>query len=195
MIPSPEWRELITYPPELVNWVNYRPDATFYDLLEEAIDPEWLFFLAEAGGSTRREVALAMCGVARLCLPFALKGEEQPRITIEIAEARVHKKATKKKLQKAIALNSHPAWDGAIDFDTYCAHRFAIEATNAAARYTLNLRYPIKCTIVPLPTDYVLNAGIGSREICETMRKLLPFNRPPKPKGLTVWQRLATEDE
>ena len=39
--------------------------------------------------------------------------------------------------------------------------------------------------------DSTLRAGISHEVVTATLRKHLPFERPPRPKGLTIWQRLA----
>ena len=44
--------------------------------------------------------------------------------------------------------------------------------------------------------DYTVRTGIMSQALCETIRqKIFVFERPPKMKKLTIWQRLAKEEE
>ena len=154
-----QWRNRLVYPTELMEWAASRPEATFYDLWDETIDPEWLFYLAEAWGATRQQLVFAACGVARLCLPM-----NETYVSLETAEAWCRGEATEYQVRK-------------------CPTDAFYYAVNS-----INTSYYSASTI------YTLRAGIKSPLICATIRKHLPFERPPRPKGLTIWQRLAKED-
>ena len=108
-------------------------------------------------------------------------------MAIETAEAWVRGKATAEQVSRAVdaayaarAVNSaaNSAANSAIrtitdvHVDTYTTNTYA-------SAYTSNVVY------------HTLRAGIDSRIVCATIRKHLPFERPPKLKRLTIWQRLA----
>ena len=181
MIPlNPDWRSKIQYLDTLlgtlVEWAASRPEADFMTLWDETIDPEWLPYLAQAGGATKQEMALAACAVARLCLHLIPEGEERPRIAIETAEAWTRGEATAEQVGKAITAAYAAAADAAYA---------AADADADAAAHAVSSSSSVA---------YAIQAGIESQLICATIRKHLVFERPPRPKGLTIWQRLAKED-
>ena len=54
---------------DVLEALSFNPDRSFYDFWEEWEDPEWLIYLARAGGATREQIVMSMCAVVRLCLP------------------------------------------------------------------------------------------------------------------------------
>ena len=193
MIPlNPDWRKGIIGASNFAEWAASRPEASFYDLWEEIIDPEWLVRLAKIGGATQQQVTLAVCAVARLCLHLVPEWENRPRIAIETAEKWCRGEATQRKVRKArdesedtyriYSLLPCPAQHqilNAIDATTYAA----TNATNVSSH-----------TYATAAVYSALRAGIESQVLCATIREHLVFERPPRPKGLTIWQRLAVED-
>ena len=183
MIPSPEWRTRLVSKDgylDLAQWVASRPEATFYDLWGDNIDPKWFFLLGEAGGATRQQLVFANCAVARLCLHLVPEGENRPRIAVETVEAWVRGEATEEQVAKARV-------NAAMSITTaYYSCPASYAAYNAA--YYANISI-----YTPTATDYALQAGIKNQIICATLRKHLNFERP-REKGLTVWQRLTLED-
>ena len=197
MIPlNPDWRKGkgLTYRKDLVEWVDSHPEASFYDLWEEAIDPEWLPHLAQVGGAERQELILAACAVARLCLHLIPPGENRPRIAIETAEAYTRESEGREQAIKARDVlcshceininNSNPHRDAiyAVSTASYSAIFFAFAHPHFFAAYAADTAY------------WVLQAGVESKVVCATLRKHLNFERP-REKGLTVWQRLAKREE
>jgi len=185
MTPSSDWRwEICTrvyYPTYLAEWVASRPKATFYDLWDETINPEWLPYLAQVGGATKEQLILAACAVVRLCFQL-LPDDSLVKIAIETAEAWCRNEATLEQVEEAKSnIRAHsfatPAY-----FTLSAASSSAIYAAHAAIS-TANAVY------------WTLLTGVENQLVCATIRKHLPFERPPKLKGLTVWQRLAMEDQ
>jgi len=176
MIPLDYWRsDLLIYcdligANSFVEWVRSHPDASFYDLWEEAIDPDWFTYLAIAGGATKEQLVFAGCAVARLCLHLIPEGDDRPRIAIETAEKWCRGEATAEQVKDARNL---------IPLESKYEVYYWGSTTNFNQARTVIL--------------YALRAGIYSQLICATLRKYLPFERPPRPKGLTVWQRLAKD--
>ena len=202
MIPlNPDWRSKIQYLDTLlgtlVEWAASRPEADFMTLWDETIDPEWLPYLAQAGGATKQEMALAACAVARLCLHLIPEGENRPRIAIETAEAWAKGYASEQIHE--VTLAAYAA--GRNTFTVASASAFAATAyavyaaTNAAAAANTVNHFVNSAAFAANSVAYALQAGIGSQIICATLRKHLPFERPPRPKGLTIWQRLAEGDD
>ena len=176
------WRNKLKYPGDLVEWVASRPEATFYDIWDETIDPMWLTYLATAWATTTEildHTVLAGCAVARLCLPLIPEGDERPRIAIETTEKYIRGEATEVQVIKA----RNGVWNAAPDS--------ALTVSNAAA-YAIS--YAVSSHIsshVSSTVYWALRAGIESQVLCATLRKHLVFELPPRPKGLTIWQRLA----
>jgi len=200
MIPNSDWRVALTdnYLPHridqwLVQWVNSRPEANFITLWDETIDPTWLPYFAEAGGATPQQIILAACGVARLCLPLIPAGEDRPRIAIETAEAWCRGEAIQEEQLSKVKT------DTPLAASLYYSHTASLRSSYYAA-YTAHyvvcaVCTPSQCcTYIYCAISDALRAGIESQMICATFRKYLPFERTPKPKGLTLWQRLAVED-
>ena len=203
MIPFPKWRtNLPPRKPEsamvevlIGAWVDSRPEADFITLWDEIIDPECLPYLAKAGGATENQLILAACAVARLCLHLVPEGEDRPRVAIETTEAWVRGEATAEQV-KAATNDAYDAYERTLYpliepgiyadnishaiFSAYCATTGNICAN--------------KSTTIAFASTQTLQAGIESQIICATIRKHLPFERPPRPKGLTIWQRLAKEE-
>jgi len=181
---NPDWRKVLTFPGELGKWAASRPEASFYDLWNEIIDPEWLVYLAQSGGATKKQIVLAACAVARLCLHLIPEGEDRPRIAIETTEAWA-KGAITEQVQEAAtaAYNAYASAynGGAAAYAVYSAYYAVYSAANTATP--------------AYAAAHTLQAGIESQLVCATLRKHLPFERPPRPKRLTVWQRLAKEEE
>ena len=177
---NPDWRVKISHP-DLVPWVNSLPEATFYDLWESNINPDWVFHLAINGGATKQQLVFANCGVARLCLYAVPEGENRPRVAIETAEAWARGETTDEDLRKARVAAAFSIFN-------------ISEESDAAAFAAYNSAYLVFTTL-PFPTyssKYALQMGIENQVICATIRKHLPFERPPPPpKRLTIWQRLA----
>ena len=195
MTPSPDWRTKIIGPerPEdlgepydsLMEWVASHPETDFMTQWEEAINPGWLPYLAQAGGATKEQLVMASCAVARLCLHLVIpNGEERPRIAIETAEAWARGEATEEQV-----LDASRNATNALDYEVW-QHpiREAYYAIDAAS-------YAYDAVTWACSTLSTSRAGIESRVVCATLRKFLPFERPPRPKGLTIWQRLAKESE
>ena len=159
-----DWRKKLTYPEDP------RPEAEFITLWDETIDPTWLPCLAKAGGATKQQIVFAVCAVARLCLPLIPEGENRPRVAIETAEKWTRGEATAEQVSRA--------GDAAFYSAAYAAAYAANYSVFSASYYTV-------------AAAYALQAGIESQLICATIRKHLVFERPPRPKGLTVWQRLV----
>jgi len=119
-------------------------------------------------------------------------------VAIETAEAWVRGKATAEQVSRAVdaayaarAVNSaanaaYAAYNAANAAFDAAAHSSFAAATAASAIYTYNA--------ATSAVYYTLRAGIENSAVLSTIRKHLVFERPPKPKGLTVWQRLAMEE-
>jgi len=181
---DPNWRSTLcrtcpTCPGELDFWVASHPEATFDDLWEEVIDPTWLPFLAKAGGATHyQEIVRAMCDVAKLCLHLIPVWESRPSIAIETTEAWFRSEATLKQVKKSIKDADKVYYDGTFK-----------DTTESAVLSVCNINSYIYSTV-----RYAVAAGIESQLICTTIRNRLVFERPPRPKRLTIWQRLAVDD-
>jgi len=182
---NPNWRSKIQYLDTLVEWAASRPEASFHDLWEEAIDPEWLPYLAYAGGATREQMVSAACAVARLCLHLIPEGEERPRIAIETAEAWAKGEATTGQVKYATAAYAAASAVHSVAYAVY-------SAVHSVAYAVYSATYAVDSAA---NAAYTLQAGIESQLVCATIRKHLVFERPPRPKGLTIWQRLAKESE
>ena len=185
MIPPSDWRTKLTLSEE-VQWVASRPGATFYDCWEQTTEPGWLIHLAIAGGATQKSLILTACAVARLCLHciHSLFQEERgrlPRFAIETTEAWTRGEATAEQVEMA----RQDVWKltnyGAI----YDGAAFAANATTRTITDSIYNAYTFNTVY------HTLRAGVASQLICATIRKHLPWERPPRPKGLTIWQRLA----
>jgi len=191
---NPDWRKGIIGASNFAEWAASRPEASFYDLWEEIIDPEWLVRLAKIGGATQQQVTLAVCAVARLCLHLVPEWENRPRIAIETAEAYTRESEGREQAIKARDVlcshceininNSNPHRDAiyAVSTASYSAIFFAFAHPHFFAAYAADTAY------------WVLQAGVESKVVCATLRKHLNFERP-REKGLTVWQRLAKREE
>jgi len=181
---NPDWRKVLTsssrYPGDLVSWVASRPEVTFYDIWDETIDPTWLPYLARVGGATRKQQVMAACAVARLCLPLIPEWEDRPRVAIETIEAWCRDEATAEQVREAASTLAAAA-------DSNSSSYYA--SASAAAYYASTPAYSTSSAY------YALRAGIEHQLICSTYRKHLVFERSPRPKGLTIWQRLAKEEE
>jgi len=190
---NPDWRKVLTVPEELVEWVASRPEATFYDIWDETINPAWLPHLAEAGGATKQQIVFAACAVARLCLHLVPEGENRPRVAIETIEAWCRDEATAGQVREAInAANAANAAYANAAYAAYAANAAYAAAYAASAVYAAtNSAASYSATNANAASVYAVRAGIESQLICATLRKNLPFERPPRPKGLTIWQRLA----
>ena len=168
---NPNWRRLPRgLPQALSQWVDSRPEATFYDLWDETINPTWLPYLADAGGATKKQLVFAGCAVARLCLHLLPDCILQARNALETAEAWCKGEATEEQVKEAKnAAYSRP----------YC---------------TMSAHYALNGGTIYAATYWAVEAGIESQLVCSTVRKHLVFERPPRPKKLTIWQRLVIED-
>jgi len=185
---NPDWRTRTPrFPEELEKWVASRPEATFYDIWDETINPEWLPYLAQSGGATKQEIVFAACAVARLALHLIPEGEDRPRIAIETSEAWAKGEATAEQVQGATIAAYHAVYAAnAAAYAVYSAYSAYYAVYSAANTVTPAYAYA---------AAYAIQAGIESQLICATIRKHLVFERPPRPKRLTVWQRLAEGDE
>ena len=188
MTPDPDWfyhlpkvgiKEELTCSTRL-----FGSEEDFYSLWNDIINPHWLQNLAVAGGVSNRQFSLTTCAIARLCLPLIPENEVRPRIAVETAEAWARGEATKEQVVRA----EEAAFSSYVHtHNTQLIIQYATLTAYNAAYYThTNLRLHGAYSAY-----HALLAGIGSQDICATLRKHLPFERPPRPKGLTVWQRLA----
>jgi len=194
VIPNSDWRKKLNlwdlttprgFHPDLVEWVKSRPEASFYDLWEETIDPTWLPYLAQSGGATKKDLILAACGVVRLCLH--LLPPRDGLIAIETAESWARKVATEGQLHKALYAVPVPTDTSSPAYPAYNAVSIACNASAYSDSY-------LAAACATSDTVYwALRAGNESQVICSTLRKHLNFERP-REKGLTVWQRLAAKD-
>ena len=176
---NPDWRKILTDNKDLVKWAASRPETDFMTLWDETIDPVWLPHLAKAGGATHKQVVFALCAVVRLCLHLVPEGENRPRITIETTEAWCKGEATEEQVKETAGYNPNSRASRA----AYYAAHSAIYASNSAVYASNASAYNA--------TACALLAGFESQLMCSTYRKHLVFERPPSPKRLTVWQRLA----
>jgi len=186
ILPRADWRKHIPTrgsSAPLITWVNSRPEASFYDLWEETIDPVWLPTLAKAGGATEQQLVFASCAVSRLCLHMIQVGEVRPRIAIEVSEAWTRGEATWEQLRQATDAAYDAHHDIYLNGDPDLSAMFAMYAVSVIDFIDDSVVY------------HALQAGLESGVLCATLRKYLPFERPPKEKGLTMWQRLAKEEE
>jgi len=195
LVPHPKWRTNLIKPDELIQWVDSRPEATFYDIWDETINPAWLPCLAKAGGATKQQLVFAVCAVARLCLPLLPEGDDvpvivvryHPRIIIETAEAWCRGEATEKQVLESRGSARRKVSGGDYLFVTASAFAAASSAINNDKD---SIYFYYAYTVY-----FAMRAGVESQVACKTLRKHLPFERPPRPKGLTVWQRIATGNE
>jgi len=201
VIPSSDWRTKYIYPHELEQWVNLQqPNASFCDLWEGNIDPQWLPHLAVVGGATREHIVVATCAVARLCMSLIPENKSCLRVAVETAEAWARGEATAEQVQLASngAYITYASYDQSPSSAAARAfHYAAATATVAVATSELATAEQVEETAGAYNPNsssavyWVLRAGIESQVVCATLRKYLPFERPPRPKGLTTWQRLA----
>ena len=179
---NPNWRKVLSRE-EVAQWADSRPKASFYDLWEDTIDPTWPC-LAKAGGATQQQLVFAVCAVARLCLPLIPEGDERPRIAIETAEAWCRGEVTAEQVRESQALAASCA--------TSYIREAGIFAASSTAHFTnLSVMYSSFTDDAAIVAYNAMRAGIESQIVCATLRKHLVFERPPRPKDLTVWQRLA----
>ena len=143
--------------------------------------PKEIIDLAIQKWAPKEQHILASCAVARLCLHLIPEGENRPRVAIETAEAWARGETTDEDLRKARVAAAFSIFN-------------ISEESDAAAFAAYNSAYLVFTTL-PFPTyssKYALQMGIENQVICATIRKHLPFERPPPPpKRLTIWQRLA----
>ena len=190
---NPNWRKVLSRE-EVAQWADSRPKASFYDLWEDTIDPTWPC-LAKAGGATQQQLVFAVCAVARLCLPLLPEGDDvpvivvryHPRIIIETAEAWCRGEATEKQVLESRGSARRKVSGG--DYLFVTAYAFAA-ASSAINNDKDSIYFYYAYTVY-----FAMRAGVESQVACKTLRKHLPFERPPRPKGLTVWQRIATGNE
>ena len=175
LIPDPDWRSNLTlFPKELALWAASRPEASFNDLWDKVIDPTWLPHLAIAGGATWQQLNIAVCHVVRLCLHMVPELKDLPRSSIETFEMWCSGASVD---QENKAMGSSAA--------AYYVYYDPTHPTRPYTTTSLSYLAPISDVYY---TYYTIQSGIGSQLVCSTMRECLPFERP---KGLTIWQRLA----
>jgi len=192
----PNWRDNLAYhfsqwgtsllsPDTLNKWAASRPEASFYDLWDDIIDPTWIPHLAYAGGTTKKQLILASCGVARLVLPLLQPEANYPKLVVEEIEAWIQ---------------DHPYPSTTVDREQVRRDTHLAPYPYATLNSLLKNAYLNKDKLI---TDdiyaaasvayWAIRSGIESQLICATQRKHLIFERPPLPKGLTIWQRIAIE--
>jgi len=214
MTPNPNWRKIPTRTERLEQWLRSRSEASFYDLWGETIDPEWLIFLAEMGDAPKNQLVLAACAVARLSLHLCSEEDIRPQIAaIETCEAWCQGGAATAEQVKEANANADAVYYAARDRHAeshaanvfYCANGATYSATYAAvARSSVPLRPDIIVLSTANAAWWAMKVEIESvsenltnhdwcQVLCATIRKHIPFERP-RPKGMTIWQRLITED-
>jgi len=190
MIHNPDWRTRLTRPNELVSLVTSRPLVTFHTMWEETTDPEWMVYLAEAGGATCRQFATTVCEIARLFLPMIQ--DRGPHITLETAEAYLRGECTKEQVERTFptspttlvmsddfldAISGRTTADSVVYFAVNVS-KWALTTTSFANENSSIL------------VSFAIEAGVDRLTLCKTFRLHLPFERP---KRMTVWQRLCLD--
>jgi len=201
MIADSDWRNRLTSVRAIshatsaiaISHARAYPKADFYEVWDTEDlwkSPDVIISLAMAGGAPRKQLILAVCAVARLCIHLVPEGENSPRIAVttteewckdEITEMRVREVADE--IRPLVSEIATAYYSSSL---TTSAARFAALSTidmvfNDTAAYSV-----VACTE---RTDITL----PNFQIRDTMRKFLPFERPA-PKKVTYWQRLAEED-
>ena len=167
-----ETREGVIENPELIELFDARPKATFYDLWDEA-GHRGIAYLARAGGATYQQIALALCAVSRLCVHIIPEVDRHIHLTaLERVEAWARgemdfptKDYYSIPIRYGVGIELHAA------YSTFATYQYAVflHLPNRGDFYRFSFSAPA----------FVVDAGIDSRIVCATLRKHLPFERPP----------------
>jgi len=173
MTPDPNWRSNLTDPnrrsntyDDLVRYV--RPKDTFNDLWESIKFPEWLIYLAEAGGASKANLVMLGCDVARLCIPLIPEGIDRnlARKVIETSELWCAGEATVSQVSKTQREINSIASVAQTNAVAYFAIYYVPTAIISSFSYT---------GYIAGEFSHAKRAGIDASVLCAVVRKFFGY--------------------